>query len=105
MYRVQAHWISKHCRFYKGAEPKRPAPYFKIIIDMIVKCISMWQAWASAFLRPDLKLCETRHWSTNHRGPLVIHATKTLRSEAKAEWVMYKYWRVDFPDGIDKLHV
>jgi hypothetical protein len=41
-----------------------------------VKTISLWQPWAS-LIAIGAKKVETRHWSTSHRGPLVIHAAKT----------------------------
>ncbi len=37
--------------------------------------LSLWQAWAQ-FLVIGVKQFETRHWSTNYRGWLVIHAAK-----------------------------
>jgi len=40
-----------------------------------MKAISLWQPWASA-IALGLKRCETRHWSTSVRGPLLIHAAK-----------------------------
>lgn len=54
-----------------------------------IKCISLWQPWASLMLAPDrnhplaqrpdqraAKSFETRSWSTPHRGLLLIHAAK-----------------------------
>lgn len=38
-----------------------------------MKVLSLWQPWASA-MAIGLKTIETRHWSTNYRGPLAIHA-------------------------------
>jgi hypothetical protein len=43
-----------------------------------VKCISLWQPWASA-IALGLKRVETRGWGTNHRGALLIHAAITDR--------------------------
>jgi hypothetical protein len=40
-----------------------------------MKAISLWQPWASLWLT-DLKVHETRHWKTNYRGPLYVHAAK-----------------------------
>jgi activating signal cointegrator 1 len=40
-----------------------------------VRCISLWQPYASLWLSP-AKLHETRHWSTRYRGPLLVHAAK-----------------------------
>ena len=34
-----------------------------------MKAISLWQPWASA-VSVGSKRIETRHWSTNHRGPI-----------------------------------
>jgi activating signal cointegrator 1 len=42
---------------------------------MKIKCISLWQIWASAMAR-NLKKNETRGWPTAYRGPLAIHAAK-----------------------------
>lgn len=41
-----------------------------------IKAISLWQPWGSLIAR-GLKLHETRHWSTSHRGRIAIHAAKT----------------------------
>ncbi len=44
-----------------------------------IPCISLWQPWASAWLRPDLKVHETRHWRVPERflGKRVrVHAAK-----------------------------
>lgn len=40
-----------------------------------MKAISLWQPWAS-LVWAGVKTIETRHWSTNYRGPLAIHAAK-----------------------------
>jgi activating signal cointegrator 1 len=40
-----------------------------------MKCISLWQPWASA-IALQLKRIETRDWSTNVRGRIGIHAAK-----------------------------
>ena len=40
-----------------------------------MKAITLWQPWASA-MAFGWKKIETRSWSTNHRGPLFIHAAK-----------------------------
>ncbi len=42
-----------------------------------MKAISLWQPWASALmLGKGFKEHETRHWSTNYRGLVAIHAAK-----------------------------
>lgn len=40
-----------------------------------MKCISLWQRWASA-IPLGLKKVETRSWSTAYRGRIGIHAAK-----------------------------
>lgn len=45
-----------------------------------MKAISLWQPWASLWLSP-MKINETRHWPTKHRGWLAVHAA--LRFERK----------------------
>lgn len=42
-----------------------------------MKAISLWQPWASLWVI-GVKIHETRHWPTHHRGPLLVHAAKTL---------------------------
>jgi hypothetical protein len=42
-----------------------------------IKAISLWQPWAS-LMAAGVKRHETRHWDTKHRGPIAIHAAKTL---------------------------
>lgn len=48
-------------------------------MSVMVKCLSLHQPWASA-IALGAKRIETRHWSTNYRGPLLIHAAKTRES-------------------------
>ena len=40
-----------------------------------MKALSLWQPWASV-IATGAKRIETRSWSTNYRGPLLIHAAK-----------------------------
>lgn len=40
-----------------------------------MKALSLWQPWASA-IALGIKHNETRSWTTNHRGPLAIHASR-----------------------------
>ncbi len=49
-----------------------------------MKAISLWQPWASA-MNLGLKKIETRSWSTNYRGPLLIHASKKIISWPSAD--------------------
>ena len=42
-----------------------------------IKVISLWQPWAS-LMAAGYKIDETRHWKTSYRGPLAIHAAKTI---------------------------
>lgn len=42
-----------------------------------LKAISLWQPWAS-LIAAGLKRHETRHWPTEHRGPIAIHAAKRM---------------------------
>ena len=41
-----------------------------------MKAISLWQPWAS-LMQTGAKQIETRSWSTNYRGPLLICSTKS----------------------------
>ena len=46
-----------------------------------MKAISLWQPWAT-LIAIGAKTYETRSWSTDYRGPLLIHAAKN-ESELK----------------------
>lgn len=52
-----------------------------------MKCISLWQPWATLWVA-GVKIHETRHWPTNYRGPLGVHAAKHKSAEIRAmcEW-------------------
>ena len=41
----------------------------------VFRALSLWQPHATA-IALGIKLYETRHWSTDYRGPLVIHSAK-----------------------------
>jgi len=45
-----------------------------------VKCVSLWQPWASLLVHGK-KRCETRSWPTNYHGPLLVHAAKKWNTE------------------------
>lgn len=49
-----------------------------------MKAISLWQPWATA-MAIGLKSIETRHWSTNVRGLIAIHAAKQWQLPER-EW-------------------
>ena len=40
-----------------------------------MKTISLWQPWATLIVK-GIKKVETRHWETNIRGQIAIHAAK-----------------------------
>lgn len=48
----------------------------------MVRAISLHQPWAS-FVALGVKEIETRGWSTDYRGPLVIHAAKSIPTYAR----------------------
>lgn len=50
-----------------------------------VKAISLWQPWAWLILE-GLKLIETRHWPTDYRGLLAIHAAQRWTGQEKETW-------------------
>lgn len=60
-----------------------------------MKCISLWQPWASVLFRRDpmcgapMKVDETRHWATNVRGRVAIHAAKV-----QPDWEMRREYSV-----------
>lgn len=42
-----------------------------------MRAITLWQPWASLWAS-GVKVHETRHWPTDYRGPLAIHAAQKL---------------------------
>lgn len=62
-----------------------------------MKALSLWQPWAH-FMALGLKTIETRHWNTNYRGPLAIHASK--RPLSSDEENLLAMLRADY-DGFD----
>jgi hypothetical protein len=47
-----------------------------------MRAISLWQPWATA-IALGTKRIETRGWSTDYRGPLLIHAAKRWEAEQR----------------------
>lgn len=47
-----------------------------------MKLISLWQPWAT-IMAIGVKRIETRHWSTEYRGWLAIHATLAWNAECR----------------------
>jgi hypothetical protein len=47
-----------------------------------VKALSLWQPWATSIALGH-KRHETRSWSTNYRGPVLIHAARTFPAQAR----------------------
>jgi len=66
-----------------------------------MKALSIRQPWAELIIR-GIKDVENRSWSTNHRGPLAIHAARTfdLNLDDQEERKEYEYLRDEY--GIDK---
>jgi hypothetical protein len=69
-----------------------------------MKALSLWQPWASLWAR-GRKTYETRDWSTPYRGPLAIHAAKTLKIDVSSdlqeilEDEFGDRWQVKLPAG------
>jgi activating signal cointegrator 1 len=67
-----------------------------------IKALSLWQPWAS-LMAAGVKRHETRGWSTPYRGPLAIHAAKTLDEAGAPEdlciAVFGRHWRAAMPLG------
>lgn len=68
-----------------------------------IKALSLWQPWAS-LVAAGVKRHETRHWATNYRGRIAIHAAKTLdlagAPDPLCEAVHGPYWAKDLPRGV-----
>lgn len=63
-----------------------------------MKAISLWQPYASA-IPLGLKRVETRHWTTNYRGELAIHASKKNTPELRSIAVKGGLFPEDLPYG------
>lgn len=57
-----------------GAQSERDLP---VMDRSRMRALSLWQPWAS-LIAVGAKTIETRSWGTKYRGPLAIHAAKTL---------------------------
>lgn len=67
-----------------------------------MKSISLWQPWATLWALGE-KLNETRHWNTNYRGELAIHAAKRcVKSELAEYWSNYEFRNALLPETIGK---
>ncbi len=72
-----------------------------------MKAISLWQPWASLWCS-GVKIHETRHWPTNHRGWLLVHAAKRSiddfvgsgdRLDEICDGTFGHHWGIDLPRG------
>src|SRR5579859_5567435 len=67
-----------------------------------IKAISLWEPWASLVAR-GVKRHETRHWSTDYRGPIAICAAKTLDRAGAPDRLCQSalgiHWWTDRPAG------
>lgn len=64
-----------------------------------MKTITILQPWAS-LIACGAKMIETRSWSTSHRGPLAIHAGRTVPSmDFFTPRVEAALWNEDTPFG------
>lgn len=68
-----------------------------------MRAISLWQPYASLWLST-AKAHETRHWATDYRGPLAVHAAK--RMDRVSQYVndicvrqFGSRWQFDLPRG------
>lgn len=63
-----------------------------------MKAITIYEPWASLIALGQKKI-ETRSWPTKYRGPLAIHAGKTVRSE-----FLNLAWQEPFYSALKPLH-
>lgn len=63
-----------------------------------MKALTLYEPWAS-LVALGAKKIETRSWPTNYRGPLAIHAGKTIRAE-----FMNLAWKEPFCSALKPLH-
>lgn len=69
-----------------------------------MRALSLWQPWASLCFT-FLKRHETRHWATDYRGPLAIHAAQKLVTDLDRDLLdllcdeFGGHWARDLPRG------
>lgn len=70
-----------------------------------MKAIALWQPWASLWCSP-AKIHETRHWSTNYRGWMLVHAAKRKlddftgdRLDKIMDGYFSQHWGLEIPFG------
>ncbi|MFA5169832.1 MAG: ASCH domain-containing protein [Candidatus Paceibacterota bacterium] len=66
-----------------------------------MKAITVIQPWTSLIALGEKKI-ETRSWKTNYRGPLAIHASKTIPTYAKEICKGFPFWQVLIEKYADK---
>lgn len=64
-----------------------------------INCLSMWQPWASLVVH-GIKRFEGRHWDTDFRGPLWIHAGSKQMSDEDIKAVEDQYRRLFGEDNL-----
>lgn len=78
-----------------------------------MRAISLWQPWASLWCS-EAKIHETRHWSTKHRGWLLVHAAKRRMDDIQGiglgdilDSVFGPHWGLELPRGaiIGKVYI
>lgn len=55
-----------------------------------MRAISLWEPWAWLVALGE-KVYETRHWATNYRGLLAIHAAKRWTKAEQETWEAFKF--------------
>jgi activating signal cointegrator 1 len=69
-----------------------------------MKAISLWQPWASLW-GCGRKQYETRHWATNYRGAIAVHAAKRICTDIDDELreiledEFGGHWAIELPRG------
>lgn len=67
-----------------------------------IRTLSIWQPWAS-LVAAGVKRHETRHWSTDYRGIIAIHAAKTVDTagapDLLCQHVLGEFWPKTVPTG------
>ena len=67
-----------------------------------MKALSIKQPWAWLIVN-GIKPVENRDWYSNYRGPLLIHAGKTI-DEAGLDWLMMNSKRLGFDQVSPNVH-
>lgn len=68
----------------------------------LIRAITLWQPWAG-LIANQVKLVETRSWSTNYKGTILIHSAKRPVYQSELEPFSEYVSNFDFTQDLGKI--